>query len=77
MLKRDNGAQMVLWRGERRITGARLHAMPHLRPIRFRQNVVGHNRPAQDLLVSPHHRMLVKGAAARALFNAAEVLVAT
>jgi len=50
--------------------------MPHLRPIRFRSGALGIGRPDGDLLVSPQHRMLVKGAAAQALFNTPEVLVA-
>jgi hypothetical protein len=37
---------------------------------------MGQDRPTPDLLVSPQHRMLVKGAAAQALFNTPEVLVA-
>ena len=73
---RDNGMQAVLWTGHRRMSGARLYAMPHLRPIRFRANAMGLHRPDQDLWVSPQHRMLVRGAAAQALFNAPEVLVA-
>jgi len=76
VLTRDNGAQMVLWRGQRRMTGARLHAMPQLRPIRFRCGALGQDRPEQDLWVSPQHRMLVRGASAQALFNVDEVLVA-
>ena len=73
---KDNGAQSVLWTGHRRMTGARLYAMPHLRPIRFRSGALGIDRPDDDLLVSPQHRMLVKGAAAQSLFHAHEVLVA-
>ena len=76
ILTRDNGAQEVLWTGYRRMSGARLYAMPHLRPIRFRKSAMGLYRPDEDLLVSPQHRMLVKGAAAQALFNTSEVLVA-
>ena len=76
ILTRDNGPQPVLWTGHRRMSGARLYAMPHLRPIRFRAGAMGVGRPDEDLLVSPQHRMLVKGAAAQALFNTAEVLVA-
>ncbi|MFN4170582.1 MAG: Hint domain-containing protein [Pseudorhodobacter sp.] len=72
----DNGLDEVLWTGQRRMTGARLHAMPHLRPIRLRGGALGAGRPDRDLLVSPQHRMLVKGPAAQALFNTAEVLVA-
>ncbi len=75
VLTRDNGAQEILWTGHRRMTGARLHAMPHLRPIRFRRGAMGLDRPDLDLLVSPQHRMLVTGPAALALFNTPEVLV--
>ncbi len=73
---KDNGVQAVMWTGQRRMSGARLHAMPHLRPIRFRKGALDIDRPDRELLVSPQHRMLIKGAAARALFNASEVLVA-
>lgn len=76
ILTRDDGPQPVVWTGHRRLTGARLHAMPDLRPIRFRTGALGLGRPDADLLVSPRHRMLVTGDAARALFNAPEVLVA-
>lgn len=75
ILTRDNGPQPVLWRGHRRMTGARLYVMPHLRPIRFRAGAFGVGRPDQDLLVSPQHRMLLRGAAAQALFSTPEVLV--
>ena len=73
---RDSGPQEVLWIGSRRMTGARLFVMPHLRPIRFRAGALGIERPDQELLVSPEHRMLLRGAAARNLFNTDEVLVA-
>ena len=73
---KDNGCQDVLWRGQKRLSGARLYAMPELRPIRLRRGALGVDRPDEDLIVSPAHRMLVKGAKARALFNTDEVLVA-
>jgi hypothetical protein len=73
---KDNGPQEILWKGTRRMSGARLHAMPHLRPVRITAGAMGLGRPDDDLLVSPQHRMLIKGAAARALFNTDEVLVA-
>ncbi|MBL4916390.1 Hint domain-containing protein [Szabonella alba] len=76
IVTRDSGAEAVLWTGQRRMSGARLHAMPHLRPIRLRGDALGSGRPDQDLLVSPQHRMLLRGAAAQALFNTPEVLVA-
>jgi len=72
----DSGAQEIQWVGRRRMTGARLYTMPYLRPIRIRAEAFGADRPDQELLVSPDHRMLLRGDAARALFNTPEVLVA-
>lgn len=75
VLTKDNGPQEVLWSGSRKMTGARLYAMPHLRPVRFRSGAFGAGRPEPDLLVSPQHRMLLRGPSAQALFNTPEVLV--
>lgn len=72
---RDNGAQEIIWTGKRRMTGARLFVMPLLRPVRIRTGALGIERPDQELLVSPEHRMLVRGRAAQELFNTPEVLV--
>lgn len=73
---RDNGAQEILWIGSRRISGARLYVMPRLRPVRIHAGALGIDRPEQELLVSPGHRMLLRGARVRELFNTPEVLVA-
>ena len=73
---KDNGDQPLRWIGERTINGARLLAMPHLRPVRMGADVLGQGEPERDLVLSPDHRVLVKGAAAQALFNTPEVLVA-
>lgn len=73
---KDNGLQPLRWIGRRRMSGARLFAMPHLRPVRIRCGAFGGDRPESDLLVSPEHRMLIKGATSRRLFNTSEVLVA-
>lgn len=75
IMTRDNGPQDVLWVGRRRMTGARMFVMPELRPIRFRPGALGIDRPDQELLVSPEHRMLVRGRVAQSLFNTPEVLV--
>ncbi|MFY0690617.1 MAG: Hint domain-containing protein [Paracoccaceae bacterium] len=72
---KDNGSQKILWIGHRRMTGARLHAMPGLRPIRLRASALDTDVPDADLLVSPHHRMLYSGPNAQALFNQSEVLI--
>ncbi|WP_417723132.1 Hint domain-containing protein [Salipiger sp.] len=73
---KDNGAQEIRWIGSRRMTGARLFAMPKLRPIRICSDAFGLKRPDEEFLVSPEHRMLITGPVARALFNTGEVLVA-
>ncbi len=76
ILTKDDGAQEILWVGSRRMSGARLYAMPQLRPIRIRAGALGDGEPEEDLLVSPHHRVLLKGKTAELLFNTPEVLVA-
>ncbi len=72
---RDNGPQEVCWIGSRHLTGARLYAMPALRPVRIRADAVSAGVPDVDLLVSPDHRMLHAGPRAAALFNTQEVLL--
>ena len=72
---RDSGSQEILWIGARRMSGARLYVMPHLRPVRIRTGALGIERPEEELLVSPEHRMLVRGLAAQELFNTSEVLI--
>lgn len=75
VITKDSGPSEILWTGARRMSGARLHAQPHLRPVRIRPGAFGIDRPDGELLVSPEHRFLVKGRAAEALFNTSEVLV--
>lgn len=76
VITRDSGAQPVLWVGSRNVSGARLYAMPDLRPVRIRAGALGEGRPSGDLVVSPDHRMLIAGPAARDLWGEREVLVA-
>lgn len=75
VVTRDDGAQEVLWIGAKRISGARLHACPDLRPMRVREGALGEGRPDGDLIVSPDHRLLLSGARARAAWGEPEVLV--
>lgn len=76
VVTKDNSAEEVLWVGNRNVSGARLYAMPDLRPVRIRENALGNGRPRGDLIVSPDHKMLIEGDAARALWGEPEVLVA-
>ncbi|MBR9762462.1 MAG: Hint domain-containing protein [Rhodobacteraceae bacterium] len=75
VLTRDAGPQRLRGVHLNRISGARLHLMPQLRPVRILPGAFGLLRPEEALLVSPDHLVLVSGGAARALFNASEVLV--
>ncbi|MDJ1009041.1 MAG: Hint domain-containing protein [Paracoccaceae bacterium] len=72
---KDDDAQEILWIGSRRMSGARLHAMPELRPVRLRAGAINGDVPQPDLVVSPQHRIVLKGQVARALFGTPEVLV--
>ena len=72
---KDNGPQSIVWIGKRHMTGARLYAMPELRPVRIRSGALGYEEPEPDLIVSPRHRVLLKGKSADTLFNTTEVLV--
>ncbi|NDU99615.1 Hint domain-containing protein [Pseudoroseicyclus tamaricis] len=76
VLTKDNGPQPVLWLGRRRLSGARLAAMPWLAPVRLRPGALGDGVPDAGLTVSPDHRLLLRGPRAEALFGEAEVLAA-
>lgn len=76
VITKDGGAEPIVWAGSRSVSGARLYAMPDLRPVRIREGALGMNSPKGDLIVSPDHRMVIKGQAAQALWGEEEVLVA-
>jgi hypothetical protein len=76
VLTRDNALQPVRWIGRVTLSAERLRAQPNLRPIRIAAGALGPNLPAQPLLVSPHHRILVRSAIAQRMFGAVEILVA-
>ena len=72
---RDNGSAEILWLGARKVTGARLKAIPELTPVRLRAGSLDDHVPDEGLLVSPDHKMVLQGPRAKALYNAEEVLV--
>ena len=71
----DNGPSEILWIASRRISGARLRASPDLAPVRLRAGALDRGVPDEGLLVSPDHKLVLRGPRARALWNADEVLV--
>lgn len=66
VITRDHGLQPVRWTGSRRVP-----ASGSLAPVRFETGILGNDRP---LLVSPQHRMLVRGPQASLMFGESEVL---
>ncbi len=75
VITRDNGLQAIRWVGRKVITGARLFAQTHLRPVRIRKDAFGPGLPCRDMMVSPQHRMLVSSPETVLHFDAKEVLV--
>lgn len=71
----DHGAQPIRWISSRKISGESLAARPELRPIRIPAGALGDGYPAEDLLVSPQHRMALSSAIIRRMFDQDEVLV--
>lgn len=69
----DHGAKPVVWVGQVSVAVAKNEK---LRPIRISKGALGDNQPAQDLFVSPQHRVLVRSKIAERMFNTAEVLIA-
>lgn len=80
VMTRDDGLQKVMWIGQRTMSGAKLHAMPELRPVCIRAGAIGRGThraklPQTDLLVSPHHRLLMSSGTAESLFGQREVAI--
>ena len=67
----DHGPQAVRWIG-----CSDVPARGDLTPIRIRAGALGDGLPHTDLVVSPHHRMVVTGWRAEVLFGEPEVLAA-
>lgn len=72
----DHGYQAIRWIGSRKIDRNEMRKSPSLRPIRIRAGALGNNLPEQDVVVSPHHRMLAQNKIAWRMFDTNEVLIA-
>lgn len=72
----DHGAQPILWAGYRDVSAQDMLFFPHLRPIVIQPDALAANVPAQQLVISPNHRVLVKSAHASLYFASDEVFVA-
>jgi Ca2+-binding RTX toxin-like protein len=76
VLTMDHCHKPILWIEHIKLTAHDLQANPSLRPIRIPQGALGQGLPAQPLIVSPQHRVLLQSRIAARMFGADEVLVA-
>ncbi len=65
----DKGARPIVWIGHSTVP-----ARGALRPVRICAGALGKNAPSTDLIVSPRHRVIIKGWRAEVLFGQEEVL---
>lgn len=71
----DHGLQPLKWVGMRQLDPSALASSPRLRPIRIKAGTLGIDKPFQDLVVSPQHRVLIRSKVADRMFGTPEVLV--
>ena len=76
VLTEDHGPQPIRWIESSTLPPDRLCENPAMVPVRITAGSLGPNTPKRDLLVSPQHRVLVKGPKVELLFGAPEALVA-
>ncbi len=76
VLTLHHGYQPLRWIGRRTLDAIDLAAKPALCPIHIASGALGDGLPAQDLVVSPQHRVLVRSGIAMRMFGTEEVLVA-
>lgn len=76
VLTLDHGPCPVRLALRTRLSAAQLRAAPHFTPVVIPQGSMGNGLPERDLIVSPHHRMLLRGPLCDLLFGAPEVLAA-
>ncbi|WP_293573309.1 Hint domain-containing protein [Phaeobacter sp.] len=73
---RDNGAQIIRWIGRRDLDHQALRAAPELQPVLIAEGALGQGMPERDLLLSPHHRVLISGEETALYFENRDILLA-
>jgi len=73
VITRDHGTQTIRWAGRQEMGPDCPSASA---PIRIKAHTFGHGTPAQDLLVSPFHRLLIEDYRCDLFFGCSEMLVA-
>lgn len=72
----EAGLQPLRWKGATTYSAAALARRPDLRPVRIARGAFGPDCPAQDLVVSPQHRVLIEGWMAELFYGKPRVFVA-
>ncbi len=70
----DNGAQQILWTGHRSICFAGQNPIDAVRPVSLTAGCLGNGLPKRDLIVSPQHRIVIKGQVVYDMFGVQEVM---
>ncbi|WP_349980228.1 Hint domain-containing protein [Shimia sp. SDUM112013] len=76
VLTRDDGPQMLRWIGGATVALRDPDLVANLSPVRIRPHAIGPGIPAQDLFVSPQHRILISQTDTALLFGESEVFCA-
>ena len=72
---RDDGAQEIVWIGRKDLEATELAQTPSLCPIRIRAGALGPGNPAEDLIVSPQHRVGLASPELELLYGETEMLL--
>ena len=76
ILTRDHGLRPLSWIGGRKVSARLLDVAPNLRPVTIRKGALGPGLPAQDLVLSPQHRVLMTSTIAERIAGTSETLIA-
>ncbi|WBU53907.1 Hint domain-containing protein [Paracoccus sp. SCSIO 75233] len=76
VLTRDSGLKPIRWIGSTALSADRLEKEPQFCPIRIAADALAPGYPAEDLHVSPQHRILLRSAVAQRMFGEDEILAA-
>lgn len=60
VITRNDGIQIIVWIGQRYLSCETLEQNQHLVPIVISAGALGRDMPTQDMVVSPHTRVLIK-----------------
>lgn len=74
VLTDDHCAQPIRKIVKRTLSAKTLAEKPHLAPVRIRRHALAPNVPNADLVVSPQHRMVMRGWRAQLMFGSTDVL---